>query len=78
MPCFLRHAWIAAFVLAATALAACGGSSPGGQQPADSADALVWGYPAVVKGGQIVITPPGWTGTLPLGAQEVASPTPIW
>jgi hypothetical protein len=28
------------------------------------------------KGGTFVITPPGWSGTVPAGAQRVASPTP--
>ncbi len=28
------------------------------------------------KGGTFVITPPGWTGSVPAGAQMVASPTP--
>jgi hypothetical protein len=28
------------------------------------------------RGGTFVITPPGWSGTVPAGAQRVASPTP--
>jgi hypothetical protein len=29
------------------------------------------------KGGAFVVTPPGWRGTLPPGAQEIAAPTPL-
>ncbi|MFT3922341.1 MAG: DUF1254 domain-containing protein [Myxococcales bacterium] len=29
------------------------------------------------KGGTFVITPPGWTGALPSGAQRIESPTPV-
>src|SRR5262249_19698900 len=28
------------------------------------------------KGGTFVVTPPGWSGNLPAGAQAIASPTP--